>query len=306
VLYLDSALRLTHGSPFRLAGLLTRLRPTNEFFTAVAPASDGLGPLIGQVFYHGGEKSARISYLLPVDGISSPALPALLEALAWQAGDWGAFHLLAEVEERSPAFEGLRAAGFSTYARQRVWRMDAPLAAVAEADHWRAAASVDEHAIRTLYHSVMPPLVQAAEPFNLHLTQGLSYFHDGELVAFVDVVNGPYGVYVHPLIHPDVAETPALLASLMARLHPSPNRPVYLAVRSYEAWLEPPIEELGANVGPRQAVLVRHLASAIRDLQAVPHLSVLDRRVEPGAPIAQNIQSSHSAQPPTAYKIQEP
>ncbi len=306
MLYLDSALRLTHGNPFRLAGLLTRLRPTNEFFTAVAPAANGFGPLIGQVFYHGGEKSAHISYLLPLDGISSPALPALLEALAWQAGDRGAFHLLAEVEERSPAFEGLRAAGFSTYARQRVWRMDALPAALPEADQWRQSVSVDEHAIRNLYHSITPPLVQAAEPFHLHLSHGLSYFHDGELVAFVDVAAGPRGVYVHPLIHPDVAETPALLASLMARLHPAPNRPVYLAVRSYEAWLEPPMEDLGANVGPRQAVLVRHLASAIRDLQALPHLSVLERRIEPGAPIAQNIQSSHSGQPPTAYKIQEP
>ena len=103
MLYLDSALRLTHGSPFTLAGMLTRLRPSNEFFTAVAPAADGAGPLIGQVSYRGGEKCARLTYLLPLNEISSPALSALLEALAWQAGEWGAFHLLADNAGKLPA-----------------------------------------------------------------------------------------------------------------------------------------------------------------------------------------------------------
>ncbi len=306
VLYLDSALRLTHGSPFRLSGLITRLRPTNEFFTGVAPSANGSEPLIGQVYYHGGEKSARLSYLLPLNELPSPALPALVEALAWQAGEWGAFHLLAEVDERSPAFEGLRAAGFSTYARQRVWRLDNPLSALPAPNHWRAAASVDEHAVRNLHTLVIPPLVQAAEPLNLRLSHGLVFYQDDELAAYVDVNAGPSGVYLRPLIHPDVEAAPALLAGLIARLHPAPNRPVYLAVRSYEAWLEPPLEDLGASVAPRQALLVRHLANAVRAMQAMPHLGVLERRIEPSAPIVRNIQSSADSPSSTPLKIQEP
>jgi hypothetical protein len=305
VLYLDSALRLTHGSPFKLAGLFTRLRPTNEFFTAVAPAKDGVEPLVGQVYYHSGEKTARLSYLLPLSALSSPELPALLEALAWQAGDWGAFHLLAEVDERSPAFEGLRAAGFSTYARQRVWRMDKPLSAISAPNHWRAAASVDENAVRNLHGLVIPPLVQAAESLNLHLSHGLVFYQDGELVAYVDVTGGPDGFYLRPLIHPDVEEAPALLTSLVARLRPTLKRPVYVAVRSYEAWLEPLLEELGAGVGPRQALLVRHLANAVRSAQVLPHLNVLERRTEPGATIVNNLQSNDEMQHSSPYRIQE-
>lgn len=306
VLYLDSALRLTHGSPFKLAGMLTRLRPTNEFFTAVAPASDGTGTLIGQVSYRDGEKCARLTYLLPQDELPSPVLPSLVEALAWQAGEWGAFHLLAEVEERSPAFEGLRAAGFSTYARQRVWRLDAPLSALPAPNHWRAAASVDENAVRNLHTQVIPPLVQAAEPFHLRLSHGLVFHQKGELAAYVEVISGPAGIYLRPLIHPDVLETPELLASLIARLRPVPNRPVYVAVRSYEAWLEPLLEDLSASVGPRQALLVRHLANAARVMQSLPRLNVLEKRAEPGAPIANNIHTAGENPPAPPYKIQEP
>lgn len=306
MLYLDSALRLTHGSPFRLAGILTRLRPTNDFFTAVAPVADGTGPLIGQVYYHGGEQSAHLSYLLPMGELCSPALSALLEALAWQAGEWGAFHLLAEVDERSPVFEGLRAAGFSTYARQRVWRVDKPFSGTPAPDRWQPAAGVDEHAVRNLHNLVIPPLVQAAEPFNLHLSHGLAFYQAGELVAYVETTGGPFGIFLRPLIHPDVEETPALLAGLIARLQPAANRPIYLAVRSYEAWLEPLLEDLGASVGPRQALLVRHLANAQRTLQALPHLNVLERRAEPSAHIAHNIQTHGKRQSPSPYKIQEP
>lgn len=280
--------------------MLTRLRPTNEFFTAIAPASNGAGALIGQVVYHGGEKSARLSYLLPMGELPSAALTGLVEALAWQAGEWGAFHLLAEAEERSPAFEGLRAAGFSTYARQRVWRIDAPLPNQAAPNHWHAAASIDEHAVRNLHTLVIPPLVQAAEPLNLHLSRSMIYHQEGELSAFVEVVGGPKGIYLRPLIHPDVEETPALLASLVTRFQPTPKRPVYIAVRSYEAWLEAPLEELGASAGPRQALLVRHLAEAQYATQTLPRLNVLEKRAEPGAPIARNIQSN--ADP---VKIQE-
>lgn len=305
MLYLDSALRLTHGSPFTLAGMLTRLRPSNEFFTAVAPAENGAGTLIGQVSYRGGEKCARLTYLLPLNEISSPALPALMEALAWQAGDWGAFHLLAEVDERSPAFEGLRAAGFSTYARQRVWRLDAPLSALPAANHWRAAASVDEQAVRNLHAQVMPPLVQAAEPLHLRLSHGLVFYQKDELAAYVEASSGPAGIFIRPLIHPDVEATPALLASLIARLRPAPNRPVYAAVRSYEAWLEPLLEDLGASVGPRQALLVRHLANAVRVMQALPRLNMLEGRAEPGAPIARSMQANGEKPSSASYKTQE-
>jgi hypothetical protein len=36
-------------------------------------------------------------------------------------------------------------------------------------------------------------------------------------------------------------------------------------VRSYQAWLEPVLADLGAKSGKRQAVMVKHLAHLVRD-----------------------------------------
>jgi hypothetical protein len=55
-------------------------------------------------------------------------------------------------------------------------------------------------------------------------------------------------------------------------------------VRSYQAWLESILEDLGAQAGPRQAVMVRRLAK----LQKVEEkISAMDKvLVKPTAPVA--------------------
>jgi hypothetical protein len=40
-------------------------------------------------------------------------------------------------------------------------------------------------------------------------------------------------------------------------------------VRSYEAWLEPVLEDLGAKSAARQAVMVKHLTRLVKDEQTV-------------------------------------
>jgi hypothetical protein len=35
---------------------------------------------------------------------------------------------------------------------------------------------------------------------------------------------------------------------------------VYVCIRSYQSWLEAAMEDLGAEAGPKQAVMVKHLA----------------------------------------------
>ena len=66
---------------------------------------------------------ARMTYLAPDEALASPNTVELLEQIAQQAGEQGAFNLLAEIEEQSTAFESLRKAGFVVYARQRVWKL---------------------------------------------------------------------------------------------------------------------------------------------------------------------------------------
>ena len=45
------------------------------------------------------------------------------------------------------------------------------------------------------------------------------------------------------------------------------GRKIYLNVRSYQAWLEPVLADLGAEASPRQAVMVKHLVRLIKEGQ---------------------------------------
>ena len=40
---------------------------------------------------------------------------------------------------------------------------------------------------------------------------------------------------------------------------------MYLNVRSYQTWLEPVLEDLGAKASQRQAVMVKHLARLVKE-----------------------------------------
>jgi hypothetical protein len=70
-----------------------------------------------------------------------------------------------------------------------------------------------------------------------------------------------------PLIHPEATDVSTKLASLIGNLPDRHNRPVYICVRSYQAWLEPVLADLGAKPGQRQAVMVKHMVHMVKDAQ---------------------------------------
>jgi len=84
------------------------------------------------------------------------------------------------------------------------------------------------------------------------------------------MVQGVYGIVLAPLIHPEATDVSAKLISLISNLPDRRNRPVYVCVRSYQAWLEPVLADLGAQGADRQAVMVKHLARLVREEQTVP------------------------------------
>ncbi len=209
-----------------------------------------------------------------------------------KAGEWGALHLLAEIDEGCCALEPMRRSGFSVYAWQRIWqfhtRLENPNGA---AGKWRPATSLDENAIRNLYQSLVPPLVQSAEPLSSQRLHGWVYMQDGEILAYADGTYGPNGIYYQPLIHPAVENVSQIVTSLLMRHSPMPNRPVYIAIRSYQAWLETVIRDLECQVGPRQALMVKHLVVQQRATVLAVRHSVLEKYTpEPtaSAPLVQN------------------
>jgi hypothetical protein len=290
---LNSALALTRGPMLVPGALLSYLAPSMGIFTGVCNGSaEKDSPLMGQAIHFSGSQSAHLTFLTPSAALENPdsGLLALLEYLAALAGERGAMRLLAEVDELSTAFESLRRSGFAIYTRQRLWQLTGqPLEArpangkqphddsdgnhsldsnrtkeesAAAGSGWRPAASRDLIAIRSLYSNLVPGLVQQVEPFAGQKPRGLVYWQKGDLVAYVELRYGHRGIWAQPFVHPDAQSVSEWFVDLLKHLPFRRSRPVYLCVRSYQSWLEPAIEDLGAEAGPRQAVMVKHLAVA--------------------------------------------
>lgn len=263
VLSLDATRLLTRGNPLGAMGFVSYFNPARHIYSAVA-AENGIN-VLGGITQTQGDSFAKLLYLTPNSQLTHPGLPSLLEHLASTAGNWGAFHVLAEVDEESAVFPALRRAGFSVYAWQRVWDMS-NVPAGTFTNGWQKVQSIHLPAIQTLHHQIVPPLLQPIEPAP-HRASGLVCSEGAR--CFVNLSSGLKGIMLTPLIHPEATNVAEKLAGLLDQLPDRHSRPVYLRVRSYQAWLEPVLEDLGAKVSPRQAVMVKHLARAVREEQAV-------------------------------------
>ncbi len=286
-LCLDSVLALTRGNPLGFANFLNQLNPTFGTYTAVYSSEDEKVPIIGQMRYPLGSHAARLSYLLPVDSGNMIALSGLLEHLAAQAGAWGAYHLIGEVDEKTLVFEALRRAGFSIYNWQRIWQLKCVEthnnghSGKKDGLIWSLATSLDGIPVRNLYQSVVPSLIQPVEPLVGDRLHGLVYREEGEVMAYADIAYGPAGIWVQPIIHPATQLVSELLLALSTNLPNRGKRPVYLCVRSYQAWIESALENLNAEVGPRQALLVKHMAITQKVTNTIPLATLEKSQVEP-------------------------
>ena len=265
VLPLDGARLVTRGNPLSAAALLAYLNPRRHIYTAVV-SEDG-STLVGQIVLQEGETSARITFLSPKENIDTLSLP-LLDHLVAQAGEWGAFHLLAEVDEDSPAFRSLRQAGFAMYASQRTWKMSATNAGSSD-NAWRQMEENDWPAVQGLRNQIVPALLQPLENLPKQ-ARGLVCTPEGNLQAYVAVSSGPLGIWLQPFVPPDSGCGPERLGGLIQTVSGPSRRPVYVCVRSYQAWLETVLEETGAQAGPPQAVMARRLAKLQKVEERVP------------------------------------
>ncbi|HEX6269979.1 MAG TPA: hypothetical protein VFZ43_07075 [Anaerolineales bacterium] len=261
---LDTTRTLTRGNPLGAVGLLAYMNPARHLYSAIING-DG-ETVLGGIVHYRDETFAKLLFIAPSSQLNHPDLPALIENLAVQAGAWGAFHVLAEIDEASDAFVALRKSGFSVYAWQRMWDVS-EISESGSGSDWARVKSVHLHSVQGLYHQIVPPLLHPFEP-QPKSTSGWMY-NQGEN-AYVSMAHGVYGIVLSPLIHPEATDVGRKLASLISSLPDRRNRPVYLCVRSYQAWLEPVLADLGAQGAERQAVMVKHLARLLKEEQTVP------------------------------------
>ncbi len=260
---LDTARTLTRGNPLGAVGLMAYMNPARHIYSAIVNGSED--SVLGGIVHSREDTFAKLLYLAPASQLNHPDLPALIENLSAQAGAWGAFHVIAEVGETSDAFVPLRKAGFSVYAWQRMWNVSQ----IAESNAgvgWTRVKSVHLNSIQNLHHQIVPPLLQ---PIEAPPRQATGWMCNEGAKCYISLTQGVYGIVLSPLIHPEATDVSAKLMSLIANLPDRRNRPVYVCVRSYQAWLEPVLADLGAQGADRQAVMVKHLARQVKDAQTV-------------------------------------
>ena len=275
---LDTARLLTRGNPLGAIGVMAYMNPNRHIYSAIS-REEGV-TIAGGIIHTNGDMFAKLLYLAPASQMEHGSLPGLIESLAEQAATWGALHVLAEVDETSPAFVPLRKAGFSMYAWQRIWDVT-PLAAGSNGKNghdgassgngrpkhgWQRVDSISLASVQSLYHQIVPPLLQ---PVERPPKQPTGYICNEGMRAHVGVNTGMVGIVLFPLIHPEATDVSAKLAALISNLPNRGGRPVYVCVQSYQAWLEPVLEDLGGLASERQAIMVKHMARLVKDEQAV-------------------------------------
>lgn len=256
---LDTARTLTRGNPLGAVGLMAYVNPSRHIYSAIANGEDD--SVFGGIIHSREETFAKLLYLAPSSQMGHPELPALIENLAAQAGEWEAFHVIAEVDENSDVFVPLRRAGFSVYAWQRIW----DVSEIAESNsglEWMRVRPVNLPAVQSLYHQIVPPLLHPIEP---QPRNAAGWMCNEGPKCHVSISQGVYGIVLTPLIHPEATNVSEKLSALIGNLPDRRNRPVYVCVRSYQAWLEPVLADLGAKAAERQAVMVKHLVHMVKD-----------------------------------------
>lgn len=281
-LFLDNIPTLTRGKLLIPVGaMLLPLSSTLGVFTSVYENNaDHSETILGQVAHNSNSPYARFSFLAPDSAIESPNLSILVEHLIHQVGERGAQNLIAEVNEKTQTFEVLRRENFSIYARQHIWRLMEFKKPASDSFRWRNQISHDEINVRKLYNAIVPALVRQVEPSPWNRARVWVYYQGGEMLAFAEVVLGSQGTWVQPFIHPEMENVDINLIHLLKHLRMRRRRPIYVCLRSYQAWLSHALEEAEAEVALSQAVMVRRLIAAVKHPALAP-LPKLEGSTEP-------------------------
>ena len=294
---LDTQLAHTRGMNALQNALLDPFIAGRSVCTLVARVGDNDDiEAIGQLIIHEARRQAHLAYIGPKEAIQRDVGLRLLDAIARHAGEQSAHSLTAEIDEDDPLFERLRAAGFAIYARQRIWRIDARHDGPdldTDDSSWRAENDADRITIHNLYHGLVPALVQQVELPPTLDGQGLVYWANGDALGYLDVRKGPNGIWVQPYFHPAAHLSDKVIASFLMRVEPSPSRPLFVCVRSYQGGLGSSLQRLGFEPCSDQAVMVKRLAAGVRQTTKKPLPALDGTQPEATAPFT-NVKTKSS------------
>lgn len=282
--FLNSESLFTQGSAaITRTALLSPLSSLTGIHTYLNQATgDGL-PSIGQVAKRSVSNLAYCRFFAPENALRSNSFGAVLDGLLERVGALGAHSLIAEVDEDHPAYIALRQNGFSIYARQQIWMIGKMPDIDAQTGSWRPVLQRDALNIELLQNSLIPGQVQQIEGSKVS-SDGYVLYREGQLLAYAKVKRGPCGIWLQPFVSLDAAPFENALAELLIRLRPRTGRPIYVCLRSYQDWLRTPLQKLGAEPGPQQAVFAKRITLPLK-VEEARRIPVTNRSAEPTTPI---------------------
>jgi hypothetical protein len=285
---LDMTLQLTRGNPTSFLNLIAAGSPAFDTTTVVCDREDGTSKMMCQVSHQIASQSAQLYYLIAGEDADPGDLACLLENLVQEAGQWGAMNLTCELESNSPFFETFRRADFNVWANERFWTINGSTPINDPRVHqWRTWNSADVKAMRALYQNIIPRLFQSIEPLTRKSTLGMVLFsQDNALMGYADLVYGPKGIWVLPVIYPEWADDPQLMLDLLMALPNKGKRPVYFCIRSYQPWLEDTLTRMNAQASQEYVLMVKYMALRQKAESLLERRVLENGRAENSVPVA--------------------
>lgn len=292
--FLDNSLSLTHAPGVLTNVMLSMLLPNSGFCTAVQPGPDGSRPLLGQFHCANARRVARLTFLAPEDEISQDRTVKLCSSLCKQAGEMGAFQVLAEVEQDTTTAASLRQTGFQPYAEQRIWLLPSSLVPAGDTKGWAPISREDEQHIQHLYKQIIPRSVQRVEPApRVKDIQGWAYRRQGQLRGIATFTWGPKGVLVDVVMDPEESSLEGHITALFQLLSPYHRDRFYFRVRTYQQKIASALERVGASKSPLQLAMVKYLAVQFQ-VKKLTNLAHLEKQPDITTPFAKSERETNN------------
>lgn len=258
-----------------------------------------------------------LTYMAPAltwEDSASQTWRRLLETVCHRKGERGVQRIFAKLPAEAEAEADIfREVGFRVYTQERVFQLPQPATGGVSAGpvRLRRWQSRDAWGVHRLYCMNAPRFVQQAEhlPGEIgeaatsewaHGNQEEQYVweQDGEIVAYVRLLAGEQGHWLHLLLHPDYGEyADAVLEHGVAHLTKYASHPVYCAVRTYETNLVGVLESVGFQEFQTRFLLVKQTTVQVR--QKVFDFLTQVEGVEPAPTASTPLGCSNNQEKPT-------
>lgn len=258
---------------FRAA--LSFLGNTAGTFTAIDENLKTKKHVIAQAVHHSGARTAHFSFYSPGSAVRSPAFNRLIEFLISKIGEHRAQSIMAEVDHDSAIFKALCEENFSEYTHQHIWKIKTKPVLYESELTCRRMAGLDTLNAHAVYTRIVPKFNQSVETGPLNRIRGVVCYRGDELAGYADVSEGPRGIWIQPFIPVNESEPDVLISEILNMFSPHNWRPIYLCQRTYQSHLTQLLQDLGAEPGPKQAVMVRRLTSSVKKpaLSPIPQIN---------------------------------